>query len=363
MLIRRLIATGVFLVLIPVLFIVLLILHEKATSHLNAKLAGVADTPTPVINFLTQGGTFPPLLGIGLTAFLAFGLFDVADVSGAVQRPKTTRPVFLPSNNPVGFIFLRLRRYGMVTLGPLLSFLFGYCLTQYSETGPLLLTLSSDFMWFLLAFVPTFGMARRPLDWTVGNVGWHVNQYHMPHSGLDVVFKWLFGYNTVPEGYTSKEKASPGMVLLGFLLVCVLIPPVHGIAAYIAFHETGGKFFGPPTSLAAAICVGVITFLAGFWQWWDVFARRGPKLGGDYYPRKPRAFCLAVAGIHLLGLPAVVAGGYFVGQSLPQKDVAGYGTFIQVGLLVVLICRWFAPICYSVGPTRGEPLQDAGVPA
>lgn len=172
-------------------------------------------------------------------------------------------------------------------------------------------------------------------------------------------------------------KPSLPLTLLALLVLCLVVPAAHAVAAFIgAFVMSNAPPYPPPywdpdKAVTVAIAVACVSVLVGFWHWWDVYAYRGPKLGADYEPRDPR-WCLAtVSAIHLVVMPAVLTAMFCLGiiasknwkgdvelsfAAYPRSG-SGYELLYLYPLLAFLLCRWFAKTEGKPRPDRGTPLR------
>ena len=168
-------------------------------------------------------------------------------------------------------------------------------------------------------------------------------------------------------------KPSLMLTILAFLVLCVVIPYVHGYAALfgVVFSVPGHEF-----DLSRATMIGNAVFwvsaVARFWHWWDIFAYRGPKLGSDYVPREAGKCLVTISAIHLVALPMVLIAAFCVGvvagnngggnveisvNAFPRGERNGFSLLYVYPLIGFLLCRWFAKVEGPGMPDRGIPLR------
>lgn len=163
------------------------------------------------------------------------------------------------------------------------------------------------------------------------------------------------------------------LTILAFPVLCLAIPAVHGVASYFGVAvSVRPAEFDPNRANTIAFAVCLLSSIAGFWHWWDVFAYRGPKLGSDYEPRHAGKCLATVSAIHLVALPVVLIAVFSVSVAMGNTDKKAefsldayprgpdrrYFVFYIYPLFAFLLCRWFAKTEGPRMPDRGVPLRS-----
>jgi hypothetical protein len=158
---RKLLAAGVFLFGFPSLLLLTLVGYEAIANHFTAQLVGEDKFGTPTLNFLSGQGGLPVGVVAFAVAMFGLGVFDVAALfsDADAYRPGASDKI-LPRDHPIGYVFLRLRRYLLVPTLMALGYFFVFYL--YHEPRPFV---APQFVTVPIALL----VARRPLNWSLGS--------------------------------------------------------------------------------------------------------------------------------------------------------------------------------------------------